>query len=109
MGASGWNGGSRLHNLQPPYFNPGNLESSDYWIHRGEPMRNDETFRVDLIQRITRNKGGKYWMKIKTLLGEMGYVAQQRVRQSSLGEVLETLNPDLIIPVSKYQRDPHQC
>lgn len=55
-------------------------------------MTINEPLRADLLQRIARNKGGKYWTKIKTLLGEFGYAAQQRVRQSSLDEVLETLD-----------------
>jgi hypothetical protein len=29
--------------------------------------------------------------------------------RSATEEALDRLNPDLIIPVSKYQRDPHQC
>jgi AAA+ superfamily predicted ATPase len=55
-------------------------------------MKTDEALREDLGQRISRNKGGKYRAKVKTLLGEFGFSAQQRVRQSSLAEVLETLD-----------------
>jgi AAA+ superfamily predicted ATPase len=48
--------------------------------------------RETILDAIDRSERGKWSIKIKTLLAQFGFVAVQRVRQSSLLTVLETLS-----------------
>lgn len=45
-----------------------------------------------LLSKIDGNDRGKYWTKVKTLMSQFGYQAVSRVRQSSISEVLRTLD-----------------
>ena len=51
----------------------------------------DHPMKRDLLDRIACSERGKCSLKIKSLLTSFGYAASQRVRQSSLSEVLEKL------------------
>lgn len=52
----------------------------------------DEEIRLRLYAKIEANQAKKYWTKVKTLLSEFGFQASSRVRQTSLGEVLDKLD-----------------
>lgn len=51
-----------------------------------------EVARERILGAIDRSERGKWSIKIKTLMAEFGFVAVQRVRQSSFLDVLGTLN-----------------
>jgi AAA+ superfamily predicted ATPase len=51
-----------------------------------------EETRVRFLDAIDRSERGKHSIKIKTLLGQFGFIASQRVRQASLLAVLQLLD-----------------
>lgn len=53
---------------------------------------NDETIRALLLGKIDGNERGKHWTKVKVLMGYFGYAAASRVRQTSINEVLRSLD-----------------
>jgi hypothetical protein len=51
-----------------------------------------ELVRERILDAIDRSAKGKWSIKIKTLMGEFGFIAVQRVRQSSFLAILDQLN-----------------
>jgi len=60
-----------------------------------------EELRSELLDSIDASKNGQRRLKIKTLLGQFGFIAVQRVRQSSLAHVLDQLSDWMGRPVGK--------
>jgi hypothetical protein len=56
-----------------------------------ESRDNLETVRERILEAIDRSERGKWSIKLKTLMAEFGFIAVQRVRQSSFLTVLDTL------------------
>ncbi len=56
-----------------------------------EQSERDARVQRELLERIEQNTRGKHVLMIKTLMGHFGFNASQRVRQSSLSEVIQKL------------------